>query len=69
MSQGSEKNCAVECARTGFPVALLTSDGTLYIVTRALAVNKNAALTWNASCDASRGPHPGEESVTLRRPA
>ena len=44
MAQGSEKNCAVECARTGFPVALLTSDGKLYIVTGALAANKNAAL-------------------------
>jgi hypothetical protein len=44
MPQGNEKNCAIECARTGFPVALLTSDGKLYIVTGALAVNNNAAL-------------------------
>ena len=44
MPQGNEKNCAIECARTGFPVALLTSDGKLYIVTGALAENNNAAL-------------------------
>ncbi len=44
MPQGNERNCAIECARTGAPVALLSRDGTLYIVTGPLAVNENAAL-------------------------
>jgi hypothetical protein len=44
MPQGDERNCAVECARTGLPVALLAADGKLYIVTGTLAVNENAAL-------------------------
>lgn len=44
LPQGNEKNCAIECARTGFPVALLTSEGKLYIVTGALAESNNAAL-------------------------
>ena len=33
-----------ECARTGFPVALLPPDGKLYVVTGDLTVNNNAAL-------------------------
>ncbi|MEQ1729170.1 MAG: hypothetical protein ABL982_12400 [Vicinamibacterales bacterium] len=37
--------CAVQCAKAGKPVALLTSDGTLYQVTGGLAANKNAKLT------------------------
>ncbi len=44
MPQGDEKNCAIECTRTGEPVALVARDGTLYIVTGALAANENAAL-------------------------
>lgn len=44
MPQGHVRNCAIECARTGVPVALLAPDGTLYIVTGTLALNENAAL-------------------------
>lgn len=37
--------CAVQCAKAGKPVALLTSDGKVYQVTGGLAANKNAKLT------------------------
>lgn len=41
----SDKACAVECAKSGKPVALLTSDGKVYAVTGGLAANKNEKLT------------------------
>lgn len=41
----ADKTCAVECAKSGKPVALLTSDGKVYEVTGGLAANKNAKLT------------------------
>jgi hypothetical protein len=44
MPQGNERNCAIDCARTGFPVALLTPAGKLYVVTGDLTANNNAAL-------------------------
>lgn len=37
-------DCAVECAKSGQPVAVLTADGKLYTVTGALAANKNEKL-------------------------
>jgi hypothetical protein len=37
-------SCAMECARSGQPVALLTADGKLYRVTGGLAANRNAKL-------------------------
>lgn len=39
------KNCAVECAKKGQPVGLLTDNGDLYIVGGALADNNNARLS------------------------
>jgi hypothetical protein len=44
LAQGDEKNCAVKCVRTGLPVGLLTSDGTVYVVTGALAADDSAKL-------------------------
>ena len=44
MPSGDEVNCAATCAKTGQPVALLTSDGKVYTVTGDLAANNNAKL-------------------------
>jgi hypothetical protein len=41
----TDSACAVSCAKSGKPVALLTADGKVYEVTGALAANKNAKLT------------------------
>jgi hypothetical protein len=41
----ADSSCAVSCAKSGKPVALLTSDGKVYEVTGGLAANKNAKLT------------------------
>lgn len=41
----ADATCAVQCAKAGKPVALLTSDGKVYQVTGGLAANKNARLT------------------------
>lgn len=41
----TDSTCAVQCAKSGKPVALLTSDGKVYEVTGGLAANKNAKLT------------------------
>ena len=41
----ADATCAVQCAKSGKPVALLTSDGKVYQVTGGLAANKNAKLT------------------------
>lgn len=40
----ADKACAVECAKSGKPMALLTSDGKVYEITGGLAANKNAKL-------------------------
>ena len=39
------KNCAVECAKKGQPVGVLTDNGEIYIVGGALAENNNARLS------------------------
>ena len=44
MKNGPEADCATECAKEGRPVALLTSDGNVYLVTGTLAANKNEKL-------------------------
>src|SRR3954469_10714528 len=41
----ADASCAVTCAKSGKPVALLTADGKVYEVTGGLAANKNAKLT------------------------
>ena len=38
------RDCAMTCAKKATPVALLTSDGVLYIVTGDLAKDSNAQL-------------------------
>jgi len=40
----SDAACAITCAKSGKPVALLTADGKVYEVTGGLAANKNAKL-------------------------
>src|SRR5436190_24208238 len=40
----ADASCAVTCAKSGKPVALLTADGKVYEVTGGLAANKNAKL-------------------------
>ena len=41
MPKGESKDCAVQCAKNGNQMALLTSDGKLYELTGGLAANKN----------------------------
>jgi hypothetical protein len=38
------KDCAIACAKKGQPLALLTSDGTVYTIAGDLAANSNAKL-------------------------
>jgi hypothetical protein len=40
----ADKSCAVSCAKDGKPLAILTSDGTLYQITGGLAANRNEKL-------------------------
>jgi hypothetical protein len=40
----ADKACAVECAKSGKPMALLTADGKVYQITGGLAANKNEKL-------------------------
>jgi type 1 fimbria pilin len=40
----TDKTCAVECAKSGKPMALLTSDGKVYEIAGGLAANKNEKL-------------------------
>ncbi len=44
MHKGKGYNCAKACAREGFPVGLLTSDGKVYQITGELAAHANAKL-------------------------
>jgi hypothetical protein len=41
--------CAIDCAKRGEPVALLTADGKVYRVGGGLAANKNAKLVAHMS--------------------
>src|SRR4029079_3581938 len=38
------EQCAIDCAKRGEPVALLTADGKVYRITGGLAANNNAKL-------------------------
>lgn len=40
----SDSACAIQCAKSGKPVALLTADGKVYQITGGLAADKNAKL-------------------------
>jgi hypothetical protein len=44
MPHGDTKDCAVGCAKSGQPMALLTADGKVYQITGGLAADKNAKL-------------------------
>ena len=44
MPKGNTPNCAVDCAKQGKPVALITDKGEVFIVSGALAENNNARL-------------------------
>ena len=39
-----DKDCAIECAKKGAPMALLTADGKVYQITGDLAANMNAKI-------------------------
>jgi hypothetical protein len=41
---GGMDQCAIDCAKRGEPVALLTADGKVYRITGGLAANNNAKL-------------------------
>jgi hypothetical protein len=44
MPKGETKDCAIDCAKAGRPMALLTSDGKVYEIAGGLAADKNAKL-------------------------
>src|SRR5215471_15318808 len=44
MPKGDTKDCAIGCAKSGQPLALLTSDGKVYQIAGGLAANKNEKL-------------------------
>src|SRR5476649_278913 len=44
MKDGDTKDCAIGCAKSGQPLALLTSDGKVYEISGGLAADKNAKL-------------------------
>ena len=44
MKNGPMDNCATACAKMGQPVALVTTDGKVYVVTGQYAANKNEKL-------------------------
>jgi len=41
---GEDRACAEECAKKGAPMALVTADGTVYLITGDLAANMNAKI-------------------------
>src|SRR5438034_9834350 len=44
MPKGDTNDCAIGCAKAGRPMALLTSDGKVYVLTGGLAADKNAKI-------------------------
>ena len=44
MPKGDTKDCAIGCAKAGRPMALLTSDGKVYVLAGGLAADKNAKI-------------------------
>jgi hypothetical protein len=44
MPKGPAKDCAVQCAKNGNTMAVLTSDGKLYELAGGLAANKNEKI-------------------------
>jgi hypothetical protein len=41
---GEDPQCALDCAKKGAPMALLTADGKVYTITGDLAANMNAKI-------------------------
>ena len=41
---GEDKECATDCAKKGQPMALVTADGKVYLITGDLAANMNAKI-------------------------
>jgi hypothetical protein len=44
MPKGDAKECAIQCAKNGNQMAILTSDGKLYELAGGLAANKNEKI-------------------------
>ena len=44
MKSGEVKDCAIDCAKKGRPLALLTTDAKVYRITGGLAADNNAKL-------------------------
>jgi hypothetical protein len=44
MPKGDTADCAAACAKNGRPMALLTDDGKVYVLTGGLASDKNAKI-------------------------
>ncbi len=44
MPKGDTADCAIACAKNGRPMALLTEDGKVYMLTGGLAADKNAKI-------------------------
>ena len=49
MPKGETKDCAIDCAKKGRPLAILTSDGKVYTIAGALAAENNAKLVAHVS--------------------
>ena len=54
-------SCATKCAKQGYPLAVLTSDGTLYKLTGTLTADHNAGLQSLLSKDVVATGTIGEE--------
>jgi hypothetical protein len=44
MPKGETKDCAINCAKAGQPMAILTADGKVYQLAGGLAADKNAKI-------------------------
>src|SRR5262249_45182809 len=49
MPKGDTKDCAIDCAKAGRPLALLTAEGKVYEIAGGLAADKNAKLVGHVS--------------------
>jgi hypothetical protein len=44
MPKGDTKDCAIDCAKMGRPMAVLTAEGKVYQIAGGLAADKNAKI-------------------------
>ena len=49
MKSGDVKDCAIDCAKKGRPLALLTTDGKVYTIGGGLAASNNEKLVAHVS--------------------